>query len=88
MTVEETILAFLDSLSGRAPATIIEDARRDVSHGEYGLAIENLCENLFEQDVSLSSAHLAELRHLATDLDITTERWAFVLSLQDRSDEV
>lgn len=83
MTVEERILVLLASLGSRVPTDVVDRARAEVGYGEYGIAIENLCENLFELDVRLTHSHLEDLGNLARDLGLGDERWGFIRSLEE-----
>lgn len=83
LTVEERILSLLASLSSRVPADIIDRARAEVEYGEYGVAFESLCENVFEVDARLTRSHLREFEDLAAHLGIEDERWDFVRSLEE-----
>ena len=53
-----------------------------VAHGEYGIAIEDLAEHMYERDVELGAADIERLLQLALELRLRDERWSFVRRLQ------
>ena len=74
-------MQLLKELEGRVPDSIIGAARHDVGYGEYGLALENLCEQLFEFDARLTSSDVSSIDALAVAMNLPVERWQFTLEL-------
>jgi hypothetical protein len=81
--MEKRILDLLASLVSVAPSNVLDRARSEVSYGEYGIAIENLCDNLFELNARLSSDQLEEFARLAAEMGLREDRWAFIRTLVD-----
>jgi hypothetical protein len=63
--VEERLLRALARASGSLPDEQLHDMRSLVEAGEPGIALENLCTQLHEYDVSVSQDLATELGDLA-----------------------
>jgi len=56
----------------------IEDARDLVAHGEEGVALENICQNLFEWDFPLSRADYERLQQIGRHYGFESDTWSFL----------
>ena len=77
------LLKLADILEGYAEDGIIRDLRQEISYGEYGLGLENLCERLFESDARLPKAVIADIADIAGLMRLPAERWNFVEALEE-----
>lgn len=70
--LEARILELLQSpdLADRVPRDRLDDICDLIKHGEYGVAVENLCENLFDVTDPLSAQWLARLEQIVLDLGL------------------
>jgi len=83
---EACLLKLADILEGYAEDGIIRDLRQEISYGEYGLGLENLCERLFESDARLPKAVIADIADIADIaglMRLPAERWNFVEALEE-----
>ena len=55
--------------------SILADVRGLIEHGEPGVALENLCENLYEYSVPISQQELDELEALAKAMRMPDGTW-------------
>lgn len=84
--IEERLMGLIEDLTDRVPTEILRQAEREVGYGEYGLALENLCECIYDANVSLSPGQVLAIRAAAADLQLRSERWDFVERLVDVDD--
>lgn len=80
MSIEENTIQVIGQFSERLPADFIEDCWSLARHNEWGLAIENLCTQLYEYDVQPSAQELDEIRRLAESAGLKEDTWDFLVS--------
>jgi hypothetical protein len=68
--VEERLARVLGRVSGFLPDDQLQEMRQLVEAGEPGIALENLCSQLYEYDVSVPAELAAELEALAEAMGI------------------
>jgi hypothetical protein len=68
--VEERLARVLGRVSGLLPDDQLQEMRQLVQAGEPGIALENLCTQLYEYDVSVPAELAAELEALAEAMGI------------------
>ena len=56
----------------------IQDARHLVEHGEEGVALENICQNLYEWDFPLSRAHYESLQEIGQHYGLESRTWSYL----------
>ena len=59
-------------------AAVIEDARDMIEHGEQGVALENICQNLYEWDFPLVRADYERLQKLGRYYGFGSSTWDFL----------
>jgi len=74
--IESRLLIVLDGLQERLPGEQIQDMRSLAKAREPGVALENLCSQLFEYDVDVSKAVRDELAALGTAMGIRPDYWS------------
>lgn len=57
------------------PVSEVEDMSDLTRHGEPGVALENLCVQLFEHDIALPDDLVETIRYLADVMDISEDYW-------------
>jgi len=57
---------------------ILTDTRDLIEHGEPVVALENICQNLYEFSVSISEQDLEEIKVFAKAMDMSDETWDFL----------
>jgi hypothetical protein len=80
MSIEEHTIQVIGQFVERLPAEFIDDCRSLARHNEWGLAIENLCTQLYECDVRPSALELDEIRRLAESAGLKEDTWNFLVS--------
>jgi len=70
MKAAETIQAVAGKLRGRLGDVWIDSALSYIEHSEVPLALEVLCEQLYEFDVSVTSDEKASLKACCTELRV------------------
>lgn len=71
---EEHFLLLAQELDGYVATDVLDDFRREISYGEYGVGLENLCERLREFDARLPAAILDEIAWLARLMQLPDDR--------------
>ena len=72
------MLALIQRFDSRLSAEIIENIRDLVVDGEWGVALENLCVQLFEVDVIVEVDLLEEIKSLAKEMELPPDTWSFL----------
>jgi hypothetical protein len=60
----------LSAVADRLRAEDVQNVELLVEHNESGLALENLCTQLYELDARLRTSELTEIQLLANQLDV------------------
>ena len=55
-----------------------------IDFGEYVMAVEDLCVNLYEVDARLPRGLVEEIAALVWQMQLRPERWQFVRDLKER----
>ena len=79
------LLALLDRLAAvplsrhqSEVQTCLADARDLAEHSEWGVALENLCQNFYEWSFPLTRDHLHSLVHLSESYGLPASTWNFL----------
>jgi len=70
MSRESEIREFAGRFEGRLESSLVEQALDYLQYNENGLALEILCEHLFEYDVPLTATECAAAECLAAEMSI------------------
>ena len=57
---------------------MITDAQELIEHGEQGVALENICQNLYEFSVPISQHDLTEISLFAETMQMPESTWKFL----------
>jgi hypothetical protein len=76
--IEEKMLRLLQQFEDKLSADILADNRDLVVHREWGVALENLCEQLYEFDVIVNSDSLEEIKELTREMRLPSKTWQFL----------
>lgn len=75
----ETIIAILRAivveLEGKLPAANIQNAWGLIDAGEPGVALENLCTQLYEYDVPVPPSVLAQITAVGEAMQLAPDLW-------------
>jgi len=81
--IEHRLLRLSDHLDRVVEPEIVGQLRKEVSYGEYGMGLENLCQQLFEADARLPKFVIDEIGEIAGLMDLPADRWEFVSALEE-----
>lgn len=73
--IESGLLKLIDVFAARFPPEQAAGMRELVHAGESGVALENLCTQLFEYDVVPDGLTISRLRDLGSALEVDSKYW-------------
>jgi hypothetical protein len=73
--IENKLMCLLNSLKESFPQRIVDNIYELLTAGEYGVALENICSNLLEYDVSVNKSILNEIALIGNILEISSTNW-------------
>jgi hypothetical protein len=76
--MEIQMLDLLREFDGKLKDNIHEDIRDLIVHGEWGIALENLCQQLYEYDVAVPPNSLTEIKKLTEQMQLPSKTWSFL----------
>lgn len=74
----EKIDVFLSSTASGLTEVDIKNAKSFLKHGEYGVAFELICDQLYENDAILTSEHISEAQEIAELMELDEASWGFL----------
>lgn len=77
---EARIASLLQELSVYLTEADVEQIRELLQAGEPGIALENLCTQLYEHDGECSSQQYDEIERIGRSMGISPNRWEFLKS--------
>jgi hypothetical protein len=81
---EERALAVLERFRASLPSGEFEEIESLITHREWGVGLENLCQQLFEHDILVDRASLWAIRELAEEMKMPAETWDFLETPENR----
>ncbi len=82
-SIEADVLAVIDECKGLGvPARELDDMSALAKAGEPGVALENLCTQLFEYDVMVPQSVTASLRTLGQAMGVDDKYWCRLQAAQ------
>lgn len=76
--IEEIMQALIVRLDHMLPETDIANARELVDAGEYGVALDLLCNQLYEYDMTIDQQIFDSISHSATLMNMPAEEYDFI----------
>lgn len=73
--IENTVIAILADFGGSLPGEQLSEMRELVEAGEPGVALENLCTQLYEYDVVVSVERQREIAMVGTAMGLPESTW-------------
>ncbi len=73
--METKLLTIIDGFSGQIPSEQLQDMQELVKSGERGIALENLCTQLYEYDIAVARDALAQIREIGQEMKIAPKLW-------------
>ncbi len=80
-SIERKLSELLHEIEDVLPSSDIENSRELISHAEFGVAFELVCDQLYENDITLNESTFLLLNEIGISLDIPSARWE-ILSLR------
>ena len=74
-STERAVVLIIDGLTGRLPPEQLLDFRELAEAGEPGVALENLCTQIFEYDVMIGPDVLARIRDVGQVMKLDPKYW-------------
>lgn len=78
---EIRLRSLLGSLAVHVEAWAIEEPRALLDAGEWGVAFESLCENLYDGELAVLPGEVAEIESLGAALGSTRRAWRLIREL-------
>jgi hypothetical protein len=78
--IEMRTLALLKHFENAIPADRYSDLVELAMHNEWGVALENLCQNLNDDDAPVGQGELEEIQALTADMGMPATTWDFLVS--------
>jgi hypothetical protein len=78
---EAQLSTLADMLSGRLPDNNIADARELIAHGEYGVALDLLCTQVYEYEIPVSSEAYKLIEACGTRMQMEESSWSYLREL-------
>lgn len=79
--IEVRLRALLASLAVHTEAWALEEPSDLLDHNEFGLAFETLCDNIYENDLSVFPGEVAEIESLGRLLGSGRRAWTLIREL-------
>jgi len=77
--LEKNLLDLLFSLQATIPKGIYIEAREYIEdHGEYGIALELLCDVLCEENISIKPSVLERIKSISDTMKLDSDIWKHI----------
>ena len=81
--IENELRAITSGCTGLVPAGVIDEVNELVGRGEFGVALELLCDELFEFDADVPAPLYAALERAGSSVDLDPLRWVLLKRIDD-----
>ncbi|UOE42871.1 MafI family immunity protein [Agromyces larvae] len=75
-TITQTIREVVNELSGQLPDSDLQNARIFLDAGEPGVALENLCAQIYEYDVPIARSAYLRLEAAGRAMSLDSSNWS------------
>lgn len=75
------MLDLIDSIKTILPHSDVENAVEMVEYNEFGVGFEIICQQLFENDVKITSDIYEKISDIGQKMEISDESWIFLSDL-------
>ena len=76
--IQRETISLIQRFRGRLDDEWLDDYQSTAEHGEWGVAFENLCDQLFEFDIFLSEQEFQIICEVGESMKINPQRWNFL----------
>lgn len=73
-TIAEILKSIGQALVGRMDQDVVDDALEYIDFNELRLAVETLCDQIYEYDVQITTSELEQLREIARETGADMQR--------------
>ena len=73
--IEGKLIAIITAFSNELPANEVTEMQELAKAGEPGIALENLCTQLYEYDVAVEAAYLDQIAAVGDAMGINKSNW-------------
>jgi hypothetical protein len=80
LAIRDRVTDAVEQASGVPLRWRIESAADDISHGEAGIGLENLCSNLYEFDVPLHVSEYEGIQAAGEVMQMPADTWTVLIS--------
>ena len=77
-TLEKKMIDLLSHFQGKLPMDEYKDNHYLITHREGGVALENLCQQLFEHTIPVEPILLETIKSLANEMKLPPKAWEFL----------
>ena len=77
-SLEERLVGLTQIFGGHLPAEVIDEIVDLITHREWGVALENLCQQVNEYDAPLTISTYETIRSLAAEMNMSDKTWVFL----------
>ena len=77
--IETKMLALLHEFRGKLPDKVYSDIESLVLHREWGVGLENLCEQLYEINIPVEAEILEQIKELTELMQLSSKTWSFLV---------
>jgi hypothetical protein len=76
--IEQRLIRLVKSFNNRMPSSFLEETLSNVKSAEYGVALENLCVQIYEYNLDPSDDELKEIKQLTSSMQMDSSTWDFL----------
>lgn len=78
MNTEKRTIEIIETFRNRLPDEFVDMYKNLAQHAEWGVALEDLCTQLYEFDITPSAQELEEIKSLAKSMNMADDVWNFL----------
>jgi hypothetical protein len=78
--IDERLFQLLNEFKSNLPGKVYDHIHNLIQHREWGLALEALCDQLFEDSIFIAPPLLETIKNLAQEMDLPAKSWQMLTS--------
>lgn len=79
--IEKKLSILINDLTSKLDSNIIDSIIESIKSGEYGVALEELSNMIFEYDVKISSSQFNSIKDIGTTMKLDSDVWNMLETL-------
>jgi hypothetical protein len=76
--MENEVVSIIENYRDRMPSEFLDECISLAEHSEWGVALENLCVQLYEYDIVPSKIELDKIKSIADKMGMGQDVWGFL----------